>query len=421
MTGEEKQLIFNLLKTASSWNYAYTSPDFDENSFPKFEDDFVEIVSAQKIQEVKTQNIKNPENQNFTQKFDRSFTENSEINVQNQQENAKFSEKTETSLQNFQNQKTQNQNQNFMQTSGFSNSDSNDEEKNSWKSQSEEKLKEILSKAMKAQVEQNVPREKTENSSFYNVKNQQNQQENAKFSEKTETSLQNAQNFQNQNQQKANFSQQIATSKENAQSLPEIQNIAKKISECQNCILSKTRTNTVPGEGVQNPLVMVIGEGPGEEEDLSGRPFVGKAGQLLDKMLAAINLDRRLNCYIANIVKCRPPRNRTPMIDESQACKGFLQAQIHVLKPKYILAMGRTAVQNLLETSEGINALRGKWLSCNGIPLMATYHPSALLHDVSLKAPAWQDLKLFRKKLIDEYPKYDEEFRQFKANFASNS
>lgn len=404
MTGEEKQLIFNLLKTASSWNYAYTSPDFDENSFPKFEDDFVEIVSAQKIQKVKTQNIENPENRNFTQKFDRSFTENSEINAQNQQnqqENAKFSEKTETSLQNQQNFQNQNaQNQSFMQTGDFSNSDLNDEEKNSWKAQSEEKLKEILSKAMKAQVEQNVPREKTENS------------------------FQNQQNFQNQNQhnpQKANFLQQIAPSKENAQSLPEIQNIAKKISECQNCILSKTRTNTVPGEGVQEPLVMVIGEGPGEEEDLSGRPFVGKAGQLLDKMLAAINLDRRLNCYIANIVKCRPPRNRTPMIDESQACKGFLQAQIHVLKPKYILAMGRTAVQNLMETSEGINALRGKWLSCNGIPLMATYHPSALLHDVSLKAPAWQDLKLFRKKLIDEYPKYEEEFRQFKANFASNS
>lgn len=404
MTGEEKQLIFNLLKTASSWNYAYTSPDFDENSFPKFEDDFVEIVSAQKIQKLKTQNIENPENRNFTQKFDRSFTENSEINAQNQQnqqENAKFSEKTETSLQNQQNFQNQNaQNQSFMQTGDFSNSDLNDEEKNSWKAQSEEKLKEILSKAMKAQVEQNVPREKTENS------------------------FQNQQNFQNQNQhnpQKANFLQQIAPSKENAQSLPEIQNIAKKISECQNCILSKTRTNTVPGEGVQEPLVMVIGEGPGEEEDLSGRPFVGKAGQLLDKMLAAINLDRRLNCYIANIVKCRPPRNRTPMIDESQACKGFLQAQIHVLKPKYILAMGRTAVQNLMETSEGINALRGKWLSCNGIPLMATYHPSALLHDVSLKAPAWQDLKLFRKKLIDEYPKYEEEFRQFKANFASNS
>lgn len=381
MTSEEKQVIFNLLKTASSWNYGYTSPDFDESSFPKFEDDFVEIVNLQKFQS-DFQNL-SAKNETFSQNL-QNFEENSQLSKNELQT---FSQKSQSSEQN--------------------------QENNAWQTQSQEKLKEILSKAIKTQVEQNVPLEKTQ-SSFENQQNISEQkmqvsEQNPQTSEgKSQLSVQNLQNPQNQNHQ-------------NAEILPEIQNIAKKISECQNCILSKTRKNTVPGEGVHNPLVMVIGEGPGEEEDLSGRPFVGKAGQLLDKMLAAINLDRRLNCYIANIVKCRPPRNRTPMIDESQACKGFLQAQIHVLKPKYILAMGRTAVQNLLETSDGINALRGKWFSCNGIPLMATYHPSALLHDVSLKAPAWQDLKLFRKKLIDEYPKYDEEFRQFKANFASNS
>lgn len=381
MTSEEKRVIFNLLKTASSWNYGYTSPDFDESSFPKFEDDFVEIVNLQKFQS-DFQNL-SAKNETFSQ------------NLQNFEENSQLSK---NELQTYsQNSQSSEQNQ----------------ENNAWQTQSQEKLKEILSKAIKTQVEQNVPLEKTQ-SSFKNQQNISEQkmqvsEQNPQVSEgKSQLSVQNLQNPQNQNHQ-------------NAEILPEIQNIAKKISECQNCILSQTRKNTVPGEGVQNPLVMVIGEGPGEEEDLSGRPFVGKAGQLLDKMLAAINLDRRLNCYIVNIVKCRPPRNRTPMIDESQACKGFLQAQIHVLKPKYILAMGRTAVQNLLETSDGINALRGKWFSCNGIPLMATYHPSALLHDVSLKAPAWQDLKFFRKKLIDEYPKYDEEFRQFKANFASNS
>ncbi|MBP3366005.1 MAG: uracil-DNA glycosylase [Treponema sp.] len=187
-----------------------------------------------------------------------------------------------------------------------------------------------------------------------------------------------------------------------------------KISACQNCILSKTRIHTVPGEGVQNPCVMVIGEGPGEEEDKSGRPFVGKAGQLLDKMLASIGLGRRANCYIANIVKCRPPRNRTPMPDEAAACAGYLQAQIHLLAPQFILAMGRTAVQNLLQTSEGINALRGKWLEYSAgsktIPLMATYHPSALLRDENLKRPAWDDLKAFRTRLLKEIPDYSEPF-----------
>ena len=180
-----------------------------------------------------------------------------------------------------------------------------------------------------------------------------------------------------------------------------------KISVCQNCVLSRERHNAVPGEGMEIPLVMVIGEGPGEEEDKTGRPFVGPAGQLLDKMLGAIQLSRTTNCYIANIVKCRPPHNRTPMPDEASACSGYLQAQIHILKPKMILAMGRTAAQNLLNTEQGINALRGKFFDLNGIPLMATYHPSALLHDESLKRPAWEDLKTFKLKLKEIAPEYD--------------
>ncbi|WP_407396949.1 uracil-DNA glycosylase [Treponema sp.] len=193
-----------------------------------------------------------------------------------------------------------------------------------------------------------------------------------------------------------------------------IESICSKISTCRNCVLSNTRTNTVPGEGVQHPYVMVIGEGPGEDEDKTGRPFVGKAGQLLDKMLAAIGLSRTTNCYIANIVKCRPPMNRTPMPDEANACAGYLQAQIHILKPKFILAMGRTAAQNLLKTNTGINTLRGNWLELQfgneKIPLMATFHPSALLRDERLKAPAWQDLKKFREKLLAEKPDYAEVF-----------
>ena len=190
-----------------------------------------------------------------------------------------------------------------------------------------------------------------------------------------------------------------------------LDSIALKISSCKKCLLSSTRKNTVPGEGVINPLVLVIGEGPGEDEDKTGRPFVGKAGQLLDKMLAAISLRRDLNCFIANIVKCRPPMNRTPMKDEAAACSGFLQAQIHVLKPKMILAMGRCAIQNLLDTESGINSLRGKFFEYNGIPLLATYHPSALLRDPALKAPAWSDLKTFRARLSEIAPGYEEDFR----------
>ena len=174
-----------------------------------------------------------------------------------------------------------------------------------------------------------------------------------------------------------------------------------KIARCTKCPLARTRNNVVPGEGVENPDVLVIGEGPGYDEDMSGRPFVGKAGVLLDKMLAAIGLDRTKNCYIANVVKCRPPQNRDPLPDEQATCNAFLQAQIHILKPKMILCMGRIAGHKMLESQESLNKLRGQFFEYNGIPLMVTYHPSALLRDESLKAPAWQDLKLFRSKLTE--------------------
>ena len=174
-----------------------------------------------------------------------------------------------------------------------------------------------------------------------------------------------------------------------------------KIARCTKCPLARTRNNVVPGEGVEKPDVLVIGEGPGYDEDMSGRPFVGKAGVLLDKMLAAIGLDRNKNCYIANVVKCRPPQNRDPLPDEQATCYAFLQAQIHILKPKMILCMGRIAGHKMLESQEAMNKLRGQFFEYNGIPLMVTYHPSALLRDESLKAPAWQDLKLFRSRLTE--------------------
>ena len=182
--------------------------------------------------------------------------------------------------------------------------------------------------------------------------------------------------------------------------------LEKMCLNCRGCRLCETRHNVVIGVGNKNADIMFVGEGPGYHEDMQGEPFVGAAGQLLDKMLAAIKLDRTRNCYIANIVKCRPPQNRTPSPQEAEACSGYLQAQIHLLHPKMILAMGRTAVQNLLQTSQGINALRGKFFDYNGIPLLATYHPSALLRNEDLKRPAWEDLKTFKVKLEELCPDY---------------
>ncbi|MDR3343461.1 MAG: uracil-DNA glycosylase [Treponema sp.] len=177
--------------------------------------------------------------------------------------------------------------------------------------------------------------------------------------------------------------------------------VAAAVRCCTGCPLHTTRTMAVPGEGVSHPLVLVIGEGPGADEDASGRPFVGKAGQLLDKMLAAIGLSREQHCFIANVVKCRPPGNRDPLPEEVASCASFLTRQIRLLKPLVILGAGRVSTQTLLNTSEGIGKLRGGFTPYAGIPLLPTYHPSALLRDASLKRPAWEDLKLLRTKLID--------------------
>lgn len=186
-----------------------------------------------------------------------------------------------------------------------------------------------------------------------------------------------------------------------------LENISAKILKCRRCILCEKRIQAVPGMGVENPLVLVIGEGPGEEEDKQGLPFVGPAGQLLDKMLAAIHLYRNKNCYIANIVKCRPPMNRTPLPAEAEACRPFLDAQIAALKPKAILCAGSTAVKNLFHTASGVMKLHGKVLDFNGIPVVTTWHPSALLRAPENKRPAWEDLKIFRNELLKIMPEYE--------------
>lgn len=178
-----------------------------------------------------------------------------------------------------------------------------------------------------------------------------------------------------------------------------LEEIASKIARCTRCTLARTRNNVVSGMGVENPDVLVIGEGPGYDEDKQGLPFVGKAGILLDKMLAAIGLDRKSNCYIANIVKCRPPQNRDPFPQEQDACFSFLEAQINILKPKMILCMGKISSNKMLNQEAPIGTLRGQIFEYNNIPLMVTYHPSALLRNEQLKRPAWDDLKMFKAKL----------------------
>ena len=182
--------------------------------------------------------------------------------------------------------------------------------------------------------------------------------------------------------------------------------IAQKIAACDRCVLARTRTNVVPGTGVTSPLVAVIGEGPGYEEDKRGEPFVGPAGQLLDKMLASIGLSRTENCFIANIVKCRPPNNRVPLPEEAAACESFLHAQLFALRPKMILCAGSTAAKNLLKTKNGVTRLRGQFYDWNGIPVAVTFHPSALLRDASQKRFAWEDLKMMRARLQEIAPEY---------------
>jgi uracil-DNA glycosylase family 4 len=178
----------------------------------------------------------------------------------------------------------------------------------------------------------------------------------------------------------------------------ELSAVAREVAGCSQCQLSLNRTRTVPGEGSLDPPVLFVGEGPGEEEDRTGRPFVGAAGRYLDKWIAAAGLDRGA-CFIANCVKCRPPQNREPHPDEIGACLPYLERQIAALAPRAIVCLGRIAAQTMLGTSTGVGALRGKMHDRKGIPLVVTYHPSAVLRDQSLRAPVWEDLKRLKSLL----------------------
>ena len=165
-----------------------------------------------------------------------------------------------------------------------------------------------------------------------------------------------------------------------------------QVSACQRCELHKGRTQTVFGVGDANADWLVIGEAPGVEEDRQGEPFVGPAGQLLNKMLLAIDLPRE-RVFIANVLKCRPPQNRDPKPEEAKMCADYLRAQIGLIQPKIILIVGRIAAHHLLETEEALASLRGRRHVYAGIPVVVTYHPAYLLRDPRQKRKAWDDLK----------------------------
>ncbi len=170
-----------------------------------------------------------------------------------------------------------------------------------------------------------------------------------------------------------------------------------RVAECRACGLCERRKQAVFGAGVESGPWMFVGEGPGMEEDEQGEPFVGQAGKLLDAMLASIQLSRKTNVYIANVVKCRPPGNRTPSLDEANACADFLDRQIDLVSPRLIIALGKTAATRLTGEEASLASQRGKDFNYRGYPVLVTYHPAYLLRNLPDKAKAWEDLLRARR------------------------
>ncbi len=169
--------------------------------------------------------------------------------------------------------------------------------------------------------------------------------------------------------------------------------------QCERCELCKTRHNVVVGVGSENAEVMFIGEGPGENEDLQGEPFVGRAGKLLDKMLTAVDLDRNKNIYIANIVKCRPPQNRDPKPEEQEQCIEWLRSQVRLIKPKIIVCLGRIAAAKIIKPDIKITKEHGQWIQKGDYLMMAMLHPAAILRDPRRKPDAFNDFLILRDKI----------------------
>ncbi len=177
-----------------------------------------------------------------------------------------------------------------------------------------------------------------------------------------------------------------------------IEKVADEIRQCTNCNLCETRKNAVPGEGSASGGIVFVGEGPGAQEDAQGRPFVGRAGKLLDRMMAAINLDRS-TAFIANVLKCRPPDNRTPLPTEVAACMPYLRRQMAILRPRVVCALGSAALGALLRPGARITALRGTRHDMGEFILIPTYHPAYLLRNPAAKKEAWHDLQMVERVL----------------------
>ena len=183
----------------------------------------------------------------------------------------------------------------------------------------------------------------------------------------------------------------------------ELEAIRKECENCQKCALGKTRTKSVFSAGTPNNKIVLIGEAPGFNEDQTGEPFVGRAGQLLDKILESVGLSRKENVYLCNTLKCRPPNNRDPLPDEKFACRPYLDRQLEILKPKIILLCGKVALTSFIDTKEGITKLRGRWFDGpNGTKMMAIFHPSYLLRNQSREKGSpkwlmWQDIQEVRR------------------------
>jgi len=176
--------------------------------------------------------------------------------------------------------------------------------------------------------------------------------------------------------------------------------LEEEIKKCRRCGLGFTRTNAVIGRGNPNADLLLVGEGPGEQEDKQGLPFVGAAGKLLDLLLDALMISKD-DYYIANIVKCRPPGNRVPFENEAEMCLNFLRNQVYLIKPKIIVCLGNTAANYIIEKGVRITQIRGHWIERKGYLIMPTFHPAALLRDESKKVLLWEDLKKVRKKLYE--------------------
>ena len=181
----------------------------------------------------------------------------------------------------------------------------------------------------------------------------------------------------------------------------DLNNIIEQMGDCKRCKLYSTRKNIVFGEGNPDARLVFVGEAPGADEDVQGHPFVGKAGQLLTKIIEAIDL-KRSDVYIANILKCRPPSNRNPEEDEITTCIPFLKKQLEIIDPKIICTLGNIATRALLDTNTGITRLRGRFHELSGSKVMPTYHPSYLLRDPSKKRETWEDMKIIKKEYFKE-------------------